>query len=106
MIYRSAYIKRAPAPRRRRATVARVVFRVIWHAATARWRVTSKQARTPAMWLGSFNLRRDAVEAARRTARDVWSTDKVPAQLVVHHKGGNTIAFENTYGRDPKRYAG
>lgn len=111
--------------RRRRAMKAlrqrsRLVFRVSWfrrydvagRVERGMWLVTERakprprqDGGKPYVW-GAYSGREEAIAAGRALAKDAWNTFRRLSQLVVHHKGGNSIAFEHTYGRDPRRHAG
>lgn len=52
-----------------------------------------------------YHRKRFAVFAARLWARREWEAFGRPSQLVVHNKNSR-IAFEHTYGADPRRRKG
>jgi hypothetical protein len=78
----------------------RLVYRVQWRKATGRWTVST----------GRFTLCRSSQKAfcvawGRLVARRTWVKRRHPSQLVVYGKDGR-VQYENTYGRDPRRFAG
>lgn len=53
---------------------------------------------------GANLIKKDCVDAAAACCRDRLATGKT-SQLVVHNKDGR-VAFERTYGKDPRRSKG
>lgn len=84
----------------------RSVFRVEWSKIEKCWGVLA-----PGKWNSGVNpLRRAsskswAVQMGATIAAGVWQNEGQISQLVVHCKDGH-IAFEPTYGWDPKRFKG
>lgn len=78
---------------------SRAVYRVTWSRREAEWWV-----RLPTGAASRHGTRADAVGHGRELARWDWDHGKL-AQLVVHRRDGK-IAFERTYGRDPRRRRG
>jgi uncharacterized protein DUF2188 len=76
----------------------RAVYRVQWVASVRLWRIATGRMRS---W---STFRDDAIEAAVSFAKARFRSGGL-AQVVVHNKKGR-IAFERTYGRDPKRRKG
>lgn len=79
----------------------RIRLTVRWRSADEMWIVTRA---APRFILLASTTKRDAVAFARREGRSVWKTEG-PAQVVVFTKRGR-IAYEATYGRDPRRFPG
>ncbi len=88
----------------------RVVYRVQWKRDP--WRLASDPIGPAMGWLVSragvpktwFRLKADALYETRRNAQQERAAG-TPTQLVVHNKNGR-IAFEHTYGADPRRRRG
>ena len=85
----------------------RSVFRVEWNQKARCWGVLA-----PGKWGTGVNplvterTKADAVVRGALIARRIWEgSHRQISQLVVHCKDGH-IAFERTYGRDPKRTKG
>lgn len=79
----------------------RRVFRLRWVASSRMWVLFEGRVRL----FFAARLRTTAIDEAASYARLRYVEGDL-TQLVVHHKGANTIAFERTYGRDPRRHVG
>lgn len=82
----------------------RIVLQVRFKKVTAWHEVGPWQLIEPFTFPVRFKTQKAAIYWARRRGREYARTGRL-AQLVVHGKNGQ-ILFENTYGRDPKRYPG
>lgn len=80
--------------------MSRFVVRVQWSKTAKAWKILVAGQFFNARW-----YKDEAVRDARRIARNKWQDADTLSQLVVHNKNGR-IQFENTYGRDPKRFKG
>jgi hypothetical protein len=83
-------------------TAKRVICRVRWISGDKefRWHMTLDLT-----FFAHFVTKRRAVEFAADYCRSMRESEGSPAQLVVHNKNGR-IAFERTYGDDPRRSKG
>ena len=75
----------------------RAVYHVVPNASADRWVVSIEGNDS---FREEFDRKDDAVEAAKRRARN-----EEPAQVKVHRKDGN-MEYESTYGDDPRRSPG
>ena len=71
----------------------RVVFHVAPNASGEQWLVTEEGG----SFRQEFRTKEDAVNAAKDRARR-----QEPSQVKVHKRDGN-MAYESTYGKDPRR---
>ena len=55
--------------------------------------------------IGRYLLKNNAVFAGAANARSRWNDEEILAQLKVFNKNGR-IAFERSYGKDPRRTKG
>jgi hypothetical protein len=82
-------------------TAKRIIFRVRWVKTIKRWQVTQEGT---AMF-ESVNVKTEAISIGANYAKSMLESEGSPSQLVVHNKNGR-IAFERTYGNDPRRSKG
>ena len=79
----------------------RIVFRVRFDKKRKRWNIVHPNDGVVA-WRRTKFL---TVQLGAQRARDVYKSSGTFSQLVVHNKNGR-IAFERTYGGDPRRSKG
>lgn len=84
----------------------RTVYRVKFRKDVPAWVITWKGG--PVAGEGEsagFAKKDDAVDVARKMARDRWERYGELAQLMVHRKDGQ-FQYEHTYGEDPRSSKG
>jgi len=82
-------------------------FHVVWVKRTGRWSVTLVGAAPSWPWRpGDCVSQRELAILAYRLGRRSWLSERVPAEVFIHHKGTDRIRERRSYGLDPRRSRG
>jgi hypothetical protein len=81
----------------------RIIYELRWSKANDQW-MLSRRGEVPFKYMGWLN-KKASIASAATIARTHHEENGKLTQLVVRNKNGR-IAFERTYGKDPRRRKG